>query len=170
MKKLFITLLCISSLYSQENEMKTVDYVDIERFMGKWFVTAIVPNMIENGATNTSDIYELNPDGTIAITYDAIKDGKKRQIKQKGTIINKESNADWTIQMKKPYVPFLKFPFKIILIDPDYKYMAVGYPDNKMGWIMNRDTDMDELVYESILVELEAFGYSRDQFVKILHN
>jgi apolipoprotein D and lipocalin family protein len=48
--------------------------------------------------------------------------------------------------------------------------MAVGYPDNKMGWIMNRDTDMDELVYESILVELEAFGYSRDQFVKILHN
>jgi len=170
MKKLFITLLCISSLYSQENEMKTVDYVDIERFMGKWFVTAIVPNMIENGATNASDIYELNPDGTIAITYDAIKDGKKRQIKQKGTIINKESNADWTIQMKKPYVPFLKFPFKIILIDPDYKYMAVGYPDNKMGWIMNRDTDMDELVYESILVELETFGYSRDQFVKILHN
>jgi hypothetical protein len=39
-----------------------------------------------------------------------------------------------------------------------------------MGWIMNRDTDMDELVYESILVELETFGYSRDQFVKILHN
>ena len=170
MKKLLITLLCISSLYSQESEMKTVDYVDIERFMGKWFVTAIVPNMIENGATNASDIYELNPDGTIAITYDAIKDGKKKQIKQKGTIINKESNADWTIQMKKPYVPFLKFPFKIILIDPNYKYMAVGYPDNKMGWIMNRDTDMDELVYESILVELEAFGYSRDQFVKILHN
>lgn len=170
MKKLLITLLCIGSLYSQESEMKTVDYVDIERFMGKWFVTAIVPNMIENGATNASDIYELNPDGTIAITYDAIKDGKKKQIKQKGTIINKESNADWTIQMKKPYVPFLKFPFKIILIDPNYKYMAVGYPDNKMGWIMNRDTNMDELLYESILVELEEFGYSRDQFVKILHN
>ena len=170
MKKLLITLLCIGSLYSQESEMKTVDYVDIERFMGKWFVTAIVPNMIENGATNASDIYELNTDGTIAITYDAIKDGKKKQIKQKGTIINKESNADWTIQMKKPYVPFLKFPFKIILIDPNYKYMAVGYPDNKMGWIMNRDTNMDESLYESILVELEEFGYSRDQFVKILHN
>ena len=52
MKKLLITLLCIGSLYSQESEMKTVDYVEIERFMGKWFVTAIVPNMIENGATN----------------------------------------------------------------------------------------------------------------------
>ena len=170
MKTLLITLLCASSLYAQENQMKTVDYVDIERFMGKWFVTAIVPNMIENGATNASDIYELNSDGTIAITYDAIKDGKKKQIKQKGIIINKESNAEWSIQMKKPYIPFLKFPFKIILIDNDYNYMAVGYPDNKMGWIMSREVEMDEALYNNILTELIDFGYTKEQFVRILHN
>ena len=170
MKTLLITLLCASSLYAQENQMKTVDYVDIERFMGKWFVTAIVPNMIENGATNASDIYELNSDGTIAITYDAIKDGKKKQIKQKGIIINKESNAEWSIQMKKPYIPFLKFPFKIILIDNDYNYMAVGYPDNKMGWIMSREVKMDEALYNNILTELVSFGYTKEQFVRILHN
>jgi len=170
MKTLLITLLCAGSLYAQENQMKTVDYVDIERFMGKWFVTAIVPNMIENGATNASDIYELNSDGTIAITYDAIKDGKKKQIQQKGTIINKESNAEWSIQMRKPYIPFLKFPFKIILIDNDYNYMAVGYPDNKMGWIMCREAEMDEVLYENILTELTSFGYTKEQFVRILHN
>ena len=170
MKTLLITLLCAGSLYAQENQMKTVDYVDIERFMGKWFVTAIVPNMIENGATNASDIYELNSDGTIAITYDAVKDGKKKQIQQKGTIINKESNAEWSIQMKKPYIPFLKFPFKIILIDNDYNYMAVGYPDNKMGWIMSREVKMDEALYNNILTELVSFGYTKEQFVRILHN
>ena len=170
MKTLLITLLCASSLYAQENQMKTVDYVDIERFMGKWFVTAIVPNMIENGATNASDIYELNSDGTIAITYDAIKDGKKKQIKQKGIIINKESNAEWSIQMKKPYIPFLKFPFKIILIDNDYNYMAVGYPDNKMGWMMSREVEMEEALYNNILTELIDFGYTKEQFVRILHN
>jgi len=170
MKTLLITLLCAGSLYAQENQMKTVDYVDIERFMGKWFVTAIVPNMIENGATNASDIYELNSDGTIAITYDAIKDGKKKQIQQKGTIINKESNAEWSIQMRKPYIPFLKFPFKIILIDNDYNYMAVGYPDNKMGWIMCREAEMDEVLYENIITELTSFGYTKEQFVRILHN
>jgi len=170
MKTLLITLLCAGSLYAQENQMKTVDYVDIERFMGKWFVTAIVPNMIENGATNASDIYELNSDGTIAITYDAIKNGKKKQIQQKGTIINKESNAEWSIQMRKPYIPFLKFPFKIILIDNDYNYMAVGYPDNKMGWIMCREAEMDEVLYENIITELTSFGYTKEQFVRILHN
>tara|TARA_B100000497_G_C7694773_1_gene423851 strand:+ start:5021 stop:5533 length:513 start_codon:yes stop_codon:yes gene_type:complete len=170
MKNLLIMLLCANSLYAQEVEMKTLDYVDIERFMGKWFVTAIVPNMIENGASNASDIYKLNADGTIDITYDAIKDGKKRQIKQKGTIINKKSNAEWSIQMKKPYIPFLKFPFKIILVDENYNYMAIGYPGNKMGWIMSRNTKMDPVLYEEIVTELESFGYTKDQFVKIMHD
>ena len=59
MKNLLIMLLSISGLYAQDNEMKTVDYVDIERFMGKWFVTAIVPNVIENGASSAYDIYCL---------------------------------------------------------------------------------------------------------------
>ncbi|MBT6867607.1 MAG: lipocalin family protein [Candidatus Marinimicrobia bacterium] len=164
-------LMYISSLHAQEgDQMKTVEYVDMERFSGKWFVTAIVPNMIENGASNASDIYEVNTDGTIDITYDAIKDGTKKQIKQKGTIVNKKTNAEWSIQMKKPYIPFLKFPFKIILIDDNYNYMAVGYPGNKMGWIMCRDTVMDETLYQTILTELTSFGYKREQFVKILHN
>ena len=44
------------------------------------------------------NLYVLNNDGTIDITYDAIKDGKERQIKQKGTVIDKSSNAEWTIQ------------------------------------------------------------------------
>ena len=168
MKTLLITLLCAGSLYAQENQMKTVDYVDIERFMGKWFVTAIVPNMIEKTLRYPGCVEYL--DGTIAITYDAIKDGKKKQIQQKGTIVNKESNAEWSIQMKKPYIPFLKFPFKIILIDNDYNYMAVGYPDNKMGWIMCREAEMDEVLYKNILTELTSFGYTKEQFVRILHN
>ena len=29
--------------------MKTVESVDLEKFMGKWFVIALVPNMIEKG-------------------------------------------------------------------------------------------------------------------------
>ena len=79
MRVLVIMLMYISSLHAQEgDQMKTVEYVDMERFSGKWFVTAIVPNMIENGASNASDIYEVNTDGTIDITYDAIKDGTKK--------------------------------------------------------------------------------------------
>ena len=88
-------------------------------------------------------------------------------IKQKGIIVDKTSNADWKIQMTKPYIPFMKFPFKIILLDDSYQYMVVGYPKNKMGWIMSREKKMDVKKYQTILEELKSFGYSPEQFILV---
>ena len=150
--------------------MKTVESVDLEKFMGKWFVISLVPNMIEKGATNSSDTYVLNNDGTIDITYDAIKDGKARQIKQKGTVVDKKSNAEWSIQMRKPFVPFMKFPFKIVYVDENYEYMAVGYPKNTMGWIMGRTPNITDIEYEKIITSLIKLGYTKDQFEFVVHD
>ena len=170
MKTLLILFLIFASFLKGADTMKTVESVDLEQFMGKWFVIALVPNMIEKGATNSSDTYSLNKDGTIDITYDAIKDGKARQIIQKGTVINKASNAEWTIQMRKPFIPFMKFAFKVVYLDEKYEYMAVGYPKNTMGWIMGREPSVSESKYDEIINELKKVGYSRDQFEFVKHN
>ena len=170
MKTLLILFLIFVSFLKGADTMKTVEFVDLEKFMGKWFVIALVPNMIEKGATNSSDTYTLNNDGTIDITYDAIKDGKERQIKQKGTVIDKSSNAEWTIQMRKPFVPFMKFPFKIVYVDENYEYMAVGYPKNTMGWIMGRSSQISSEDYDKIMSSLIDLGYTKDQFEFVEHN
>mgnify|MGYP001330198942 FL=1 len=170
MKTLLILFLIFMGFLKGADTMKTVEFVDLEKFMGKWFVIALVPNMIEKGATNSSDTYALNNDGTIDITYDAIKDGKERQIKQKGTVIDKSSNAEWTIQMRKPFVPFMKFPFKIVYVDENYEYMAVGYPKNTMGWIMGRSSQISNEDYDKIMSSLIDLGYTKDQFEFVKHN
>ena len=170
MKTLLILFLIFMGFLKGADTMKTVEFVDLEKFMGKWFVIALVPNMIEKGATNSSDTYALNNDGTIDITYDAIKDGKERQIKQKGTVIDKSSNAEWTIQMRKPFVPFMKFPFKIVYIDDNYEYMAVGYPKNSLGWIMGRSSQISNEDYDKIMSSLIDLGYTKDQFEFVEHN
>ena len=46
--------------------LKTVDHVDIPRFMGDWYVIACIPTFIEKGAYNAVESYRLDPDGTIA--------------------------------------------------------------------------------------------------------
>jgi|TARA_X000001036_G_scaffold425647_1_gene452096 apolipoprotein D and lipocalin family protein len=170
MKTLLLLFIIFASFIKGADTMKTVESVDLERFMGKWFVIALVPNMIEKGATNSSDTYVLNKDGTIDITYDAIKDGKQRQIKQKGTVVNKTSNAEWTIQMRKPFVPFMKFPFKIVYVDKNYEFMAVGYPKNSMGWIMGRSTKVSDEDYKKIMSALVELGYTEEQFELVKHD
>ena len=170
MKTLLLLFIIFASFIKGADTMKTVESVDLEKFMGKWFVIALVPNMIEKGATNSSDTYVLNNDGTIDITYDAIKDGKERQIKQKGTVIDKSSNAEWTIQMRKPFVPFMKFPFKIVYVNENYEYMAVGYPKNTMGWIMGRSSQISNEDFDKIMSALIELGYTKDQFEFVEHN
>jgi lipocalin len=47
----------------------TVESVDLERFMGDWYVIASIPTFIEKDAYNALESYRLDPDGTIATTF-----------------------------------------------------------------------------------------------------
>ena len=67
--------------------MKTVDYVDIERFMGDWYVIANIPTFIEKGATNAIESYKLGDKGVIETTftfYQDSPDGEKKVYRQYG--------------------------------------------------------------------------------------
>ena len=147
-----------------------VKNLDINKFMGRWYVISLIPNWIEEGATNSYDDYKLNEDGTIEITYKAIKNGKQKSIKQKG-IVSKDNSARWEIEFLKPWIPFYKAPYEVIILDKNYEYMVVGYPDNTFGWIMSRTTEMNNDIYNDILNELETdFGYEKNRFKKVTHD
>jgi len=154
-----------SLIYSHQ----VVNNLDLEKFMGRWYVIAIVPNWIEKGCINAYDDYTLNEDGTVDVTYFAIKDGKERSFKQKG-YVDSDNSARWEMQFMKPYIPFFKAPYEVIVLDSSYNYMVVGYPDNSYGWIMSRSNSMESTLYEKILSTLELdFGYDKSVFKKVLH-
>jgi Bacterial lipocalin len=67
-------------------------------------------------------------------------------------------------------VPFMKFPFKIVYVDDNYEYMAVGYPKNTMGWIMGRSSQISNEDYDKIISSLTDLGYTKDQFEFVEHN
>ena len=150
---------------------KVVENINIEQFMGKWYVISLVPNFVEKGCSNSSDTYALNKDGTISITYNAIKDGKERIIKQRG-YVDKLEPARWEVQFLKPiYVPFYRAPFEVIILDSAYQYAVIGYPDNSYGWILSRETTLDDDIYKEVLNNLEnQFGYDKEVFKKVIHN
>ena len=70
--------------------LETVDYVDIERFMGDWYVIANIPTFIEKRATNAIESYKLNDKGEVETTFTFYEDsprGKKRNTLQKDSFI-----------------------------------------------------------------------------------
>ena len=57
---------------SSMEPLKTVDHVDIGRFMGDWYVIANIPTYIEKGAHNAIESYRL--DDCLLYTSDAADD------------------------------------------------------------------------------------------------
>ena len=146
--------------------MKTVDYVDLEKYMGDWYVIANIPTFIEKNATNAIESYQLSSDGIIKTTFSFFKgspDGEKKTYYPKGFVQNKETNAEWRMQFLWPF----KMPFLIIELDKDYSYTVIGYPSRKYVWIMAREPIMEEDRYRMILDNLFGMDYDISLIKKV---
>ena len=168
MKKIFIFCVLLNLSLKSHNVVKDLD---LPRFMGKWYVISLIPNWIEEGGTDSFDEYTLNKDGSIDIRYQTIKNGKVKTIRQKGVIADANIKSKWEIKFIKPWIPFFKAPYELIILDENYNYMAVGYPDNSFGWVMARSPIMEDSIYNEILDQLDTdFGYDKKKFEKVTHN
>ena len=86
-------------------EMKTVDYVDLERFMGDWYVIANIPTFLEKGAHNAVETYALDDDGTIDTTFTYREDsfdGPEKRYNPRGFILDAGTNARWGMRFLWP--------------------------------------------------------------------
>ncbi len=83
MKSSIALITAVLPLYacSHQPPMATVDYVDIDRFMGDWYVVANIPTFLEKGAHNAVETYRKNDDGTIATTFTFLEGGFDGEIK-----------------------------------------------------------------------------------------
>lgn len=139
-------------------KMQTVKHVELERFMGSWYVIGIIPNFIEKNAVNGIESYSLNQDNSIAIEYKFHKNspqGKQKVMHPKAWVYDTNSNAEWRVQFIWP----IKFPYLIIDLAEDYSYTVIGVPNKKYVWIMSRAPEIPESVYREILRKLEVIGY-----------
>ncbi len=79
----------------------TVDHVDLQRYMGDWYVIAHIPAFIEADAHNAVESYHLDEEGRIQTTYTFLDGGfdEEMEIMQPvGTVKNTDTNAEWGMQ------------------------------------------------------------------------
>jgi apolipoprotein D and lipocalin family protein len=137
---------------------KVVDKMDLQRFLGSWYVIGVLPTPFEKGAANGIETYSLDAKGNIRVEYVFYKggpDGKRKVMHQKGWIVDKEKNTEWKVQPLWP----LKLPYLIIDLADDYRYTVIGTNNYKYVWIMSRTPSISEEDYAGILSRLEERRY-----------
>jgi len=146
--------------------MEPVEYVDLERFMGDWYVIANIPTFVEKDAYNAVESYRLDDDGTIATTFTFNKggfDGKKKTYNPRGFVRDTQSNAVWGMQFVWPF----KGDYRIIYLDEDYMVTVIGREKRDYVWLMARAPELSEADYQQAMAAIERAGYDMTQVQRV---
>ena len=156
----------LAACAAKEAEMKTVDYVDLERFMGDWYVIANIPTFLEKGAHNAVENYALNDDGTIATTFTFRAksfDGKEKKYTPKGFITDTQTNALWGMRFIWP----IKADYRIVYLDDEYSMTIIGRQKRDFVWIMARQPEISDSDYERLMGIVESLGYDMSKVERV---
>jgi len=137
--------------------LETVPHVDLKRFMGDWYVIANIPPFIEKDAHNSIENYQLDPDGTVAITFTYLdgEAGKPKVLKSRGFVLDPKTNATWGVQFIWP----IKADYRITYLAPDYSQTIVSREKRDWVWIMARTPTIPAADYERLVALVGEQGY-----------
>ncbi len=149
---------------------KTVEKVELGKFMGSWYVLAGRFTFLEKNVHNAVEKYTfIEKENYIDIDFTYNKDsltGEKKSVPQKGYVENTTTNAHWKVS---PLWPF-KFDYLIVALADDYSWTAIGVPDQKYLWIMARDWKNPQPTIDRAIKQLQAVGYNVENLVNVPHN
>jgi len=148
------------------NEVKPVKQVELSKFMGDWYVIAVIPTMIETQAYNAIENYQLNPDGTIATTFTYYKggfDGPLKTYHPKGFVQPNTGNAIWGMQFIWP----IKADFRIAYLDQDYQRTVIARNARDYVWIMARTPAIAASDYDEMVQFVKSLGYDTAKLRKV---
>ncbi len=155
---LTIALLIMTGCSASLPPLKTVDNVDIKRFMGPWYVIACIPTFIETEAYNAVETYSLNPDGTIDTVFTFRKggfDGPLKRYNPRGFIVDTINNSTWGMRFIWP----IKAEYLITHLNEEYTQTVIGRTKRDYVWIMARTPQIPEGDSQRLVKELENQGY-----------
>jgi len=139
-------------------ELKTVEHVDVDRYMGTWYEIAKYPASFEKGLVGITANYTLLLNGKVRVINQGHKkslDGKLSRAKGKAWLVDKKSNAKLKVRFFWPF----SGNYWIIELGENYQYAVVGEPKRKYLWILSRTPKMEEAVYDGLLEKIKAHGY-----------
>lgn len=144
----------------------TATAVDLERFMGDWYVIATIPTFIETNAYNAVESYRLAMDGTVATTFsfrEGSFDGPLKTYHPTGHIIDRQSNAVWGMQFIWP----VKSDYRIVYVDDAYSQTIIGRIERDYVWLMARTPQLSDDDYQRFLKVIADEGYDVSRVRKV---
>lgn len=132
--------------------------VDLERYMGRWWVIANIPYFAENGKVATADVYALKPNGRIdnVFVYRKAFEQPEQRMQAEARIYPNTGNNHWQVRF---WGGLIRSQLLILEISPDYRWALLGNPDRSLAWVFARDPIMSDAELAQLTEKFKRYGY-----------
>jgi apolipoprotein D and lipocalin family protein len=144
--------------------LRTVESVDLSRYIGTWYEIARYPNRFQRDCqSDTTAEYTLRKDGKVQVVNSCRqKSGKTKTAHGTAKVADKTTNAKLRVTFFWPFYG----DYWVIGLSPDYRYAIVGEPKRKYLWILSRTPEMDDAMYQAIIERVREASYDPDKLIK----
>jgi apolipoprotein D and lipocalin family protein len=141
--------------------LPTVAAVDLQRYTGTWHEIAVVPNRFQSQCVaDTQARYRVAGDGIEVLNRCRKADGAVDEITGTARVVDGSGNAKLRVTFFWPFYG----DYWVLALDPDYRWVLVGEPGRRFGWVLSRTPQLAPTELEVAMARAEALGYDRAAF------
>jgi apolipoprotein D and lipocalin family protein len=145
--------------------LEVVPYVDLKKYLGKWYEIAHLPFRFEEGCSDITATYSLREDGSISVLNECKKNGKVKRAKGKAKVVDKNTGAKLKVTFFWPFYG----DYWIINLGNDYDYAVVGTPNRKYLWLLSRTPQMDDKLFSQLTELAKSKGFDVTNLIRTSH-
>ena len=141
---------------------------ELDRYMGRWYEIARMPNRFEDSCAGAIHEYALNPDGTVAVAITcriATLAGPTEIFRGRARVL--DPPEEWKISFNE-WVPwFFDGDYVVLDVDANYDAAVVGDPEGQVAWVLGRDYTMSDDDLREAYEVLYVNGYDLSEIVLV---
>lgn len=173
---LALIALMVSGMGYAKPPLELVDSVDLERYQGRWYEIALLPNRFQRRCvSDTSARYTMLGDGRIQVINTCRQaDGRSARVEGVARLAGDGgSTASLEVRFAPRWLSFLPIvwgDYRVIALGENYDYAMVGSDNRRYLWILARAPELDEVVLDSLRAEAARQGFPVDRLVMSSHS
>lgn len=161
---LLLGLSVASTVYAKNEPLKTVEKVELDKYLGVWYEVARKPLYFQNKCDrDVTATYTLNENGNVNVDNRCFSvDGKLNQSIGEAFVQNEPFDTKLKVSFLPSVIRWLpvgRGDYWVLKLDEDYQTVLVGEPRRKYLWVLSRTHNPDKAVVQEYLDYAKSVGY-----------
>lgn len=148
--------------------LQVIDEFEITRYEGEWYEIARLDHRFERGLSRVTANYEVQADNTVQVInrgYNSDAEAWEEALGKARFIGDSDSGA-----LKVSFFGPFYGAYNIVALDKEnYQWAMVTGPSFSYLWILARQPDIDDNIYNQLVQTARNAGFATDELIRVEH-